>query len=105
MLLQKKMYGFNMRVLKLLKDLVISYLKPLVGVGTKHKPLLRAENPSLVKVWLESLWIMFLLHWEVHVLMIAAVNFLNEDLDWFCGKRTFVVGAVYMRCNGVETLG
>ena len=28
------------------------------------------------------------------------MNFLNEDLHWFCGKRTFIVGGLYMSCNG-----
>ena len=23
-----------------------------------------------------------------------------EDLHWFCGKRTFIDGSVYMRFNG-----
>ena len=27
------------------------------------------------------------------------VNFLNEDLQWFCGKRTLIDGSVYMRLN------
>ena len=30
----------------------------------------------------------------------TAMNFLNEDLHWFCGKRTFIVGGLYMSCNG-----
>ena len=33
---------------------------------------------------------MFLLYWEVYVLIVAALNFLNEDLHWFCGKRTLI---------------
>ena len=31
--------------------------------------------------------------------MIAAVDFPNEDLHWFCGKRTLIDG-VYMRLHG-----
>ena len=42
---------------------------------------------------------MFLLYWKVHVLMVVAVNFLNEDLHWFCGKRTLIDGGEYMRLN------
>ena len=41
-------------VLQLLQDLFISQLKVLVGVGTKHKALVRTENSS-VKVWSERL--------------------------------------------------
>ena len=40
-----------MGVLKLLQDLAISYLRVMVGVRTKDKPLVRAENSSYVKVW------------------------------------------------------
>lgn len=40
-----------MCILKLLQDLAISYLKAMVGVRTKDKPLVRAENSSYVKVW------------------------------------------------------
>ena len=36
------------------------------GVGTKNMPLVRTENSSLLKVWLERLWIMFLLYWKVY---------------------------------------
>ena len=43
---------------------------------------------------------MFLLYWEVYVLMELAVNLRNEDLHWFSGKRTFLDGGVYMRFNG-----
>ena len=35
-----------------------------------------------------------------YVLIVAAVNFLNENLHWFCGKRTFIIGGLYMSCNG-----
>ena len=31
--------------------------------------------------------------------MVVAVNFLNEDLHWFCGKRTLIDGGEYMRLN------
>ena len=43
---------------------------------------------------------MFLLYWKVYVLMDLAVNFLNEDLHYFLGKRIFTDGGVYMRHNG-----
>ena len=43
---------------------------------------------------------MFLLYWEVYVLMELAVNLRNEDLHWFSGKRTFIDGGVYMCFNG-----
>ena len=33
---------------------------------------------------------MFLLHWEVYVLVELAVNLQNEDLHWLCGKRMMV---------------
>ena len=49
MLLQKG-YCFNMSILKLLQDLFVSYLKVLVGVGTKDKHLVRIENFASVKV-------------------------------------------------------
>ena len=42
---------------------------------------------------------MFLLHWEVYVSMFVVVDFLNEHLHWFCGKRTLIDGGVYMRLN------
>ena len=31
--------------------------------------------------------------------MVVAVNFLNEDLHQFCGKKTLIDGGVYMRLN------
>ena len=40
---------------------------------------------------------MFLLYWEVYVLMNLVVNFRNENLDQFCGTRTFIDISVYMR--------
>ena len=43
---------------------------------------------------------MFLLHWKMYVLMVVAVNFLNEDLHWFCGKRALIDGGVYIFLNG-----
>ena len=43
---------------------------------------------------------MFLLYWEVYVLMELAVNLRNEDLHWFSGKRTLLDGGVYMGFNG-----
>ena len=43
---------------------------------------------------------MFLLYWEVYVLMELVVNLRNEDLHWFSGKRTFIDGGVYMRFSG-----
>ena len=39
---------------------------------------------------------MFLLYWEVYVLVVVAVNFLNEDLYWFCGKKTSTVGGIHI---------
>ena len=48
----------------------------------------------------ERLCIMFLLYWEVHVLMELVVNLQNEDLYWFSGKRTVIDSGVYMRFNG-----
>ena len=44
---------------------------------------------------------MFLLHWEVYVLVELAVNLQNEDLHWLCGKRTCIDASVYMRFNRV----
>ena len=43
---------------------------------------------------------MFLLYWKTYVLMVATVNFLNEDLHWFSRKRTLTGGGVYMHLNG-----
>ena len=43
---------------------------------------------------------MFLLYWKVYVLMVVAVNFLNEVLYCFCGMRTLIDSGVYMRLNG-----
>ena len=43
---------------------------------------------------------MLLLHWEVYVLMVVTVNFLNKDLHWFCRKRALIDGGVYMCFNG-----
>ena len=79
-----------MRVLKLFEDLFISCLEVLVGLGTKEKLLVRTENSSSVNVWLERLCIMFFLYWEVYILMDMVINFPNEDLCWFCEKRTFI---------------
>ena len=64
-------------------------------MGTRDKPLVRTENSSSVNVWLERLCIMFLLYWEVYILINLVVNLRNEDLRWFCGKRTFIDGGVY----------
>ena len=47
---------------------------------------------------------MFLLHWEVYVLMFVVVDFLNEHLHWFCGKRTLIDGGVYIRLNEGKAL-
>ena len=35
----------------------------------------------------------------MYVLMELAVNLQNENLHWFCGKRTFTDGGVYMHFN------
>ena len=43
---------------------------------------------------------MFLLYWEVYVLMELVINLQNEHLYWFRGKRTFIDGGVYMRFSG-----
>ena len=32
--------------------------------------------------------------------MDLVANLGNKDLHWFCGKRTFIDGGVYMRFNG-----
>ena len=70
------------------------------GVGTKDKPLVRTESSSSVKVWLEKCFLNHVFwYWKVYVLMIAAVDFPDEDLHWFCGKRTLIDG-VYMRLHG-----
>ena len=66
------------------------------GVVTKDKPLVITENSSSVKVWYH-----IFLYWKVYILMIAAMNFLNEDLHWFSGKKTLIDGGVYMHLNGV----
>ena len=56
------------------------------GVGTKDKPLVRTENSSIVKVWLERLWIMFLLSWKVYDTMVVAVNFVMRICIGFVGR-------------------
>ena len=40
---------------------------------------------------------MILLYWEVYVLMVVALNFL--DLHWFCGRRTLIDGGVLMNVS------
>ena len=62
-----------------------------MAVGTKDKLLVRTENSSSVNVSLERLCIMLLLYWEVYVLMDLVVNFRNEDLHWFSGKRLLFI--------------
>ena len=52
MLLRKKYY-VNMRVLNSFQHLLVSFLKVLVRVGTKDKPLVKTENSSWVNVCLE----------------------------------------------------
>ena len=96
MLLQKK--TFSMRVLSLLQDLFISCLKVLVGLRTRDKPLLRTENSFLV-VWSERLCTMFLLYWEVYVLMALIINFWNENLHCFW-ERVLLLMVVYVCFNG-----
>ena len=44
---------------------------------------------------------MFLLCWEVYVLMEIAFNLWNQSLHWFSAKRTLIEGGEYMRFNGV----
>ena len=87
----RKKYCFNMCILNLLQHLFISCLKVLVRAGTKFKPLVRPENSSSVKSGWKGL---------NHILILAALNFLNEDLGWFCGKRTLIDVGVYMHLNG-----
>ena len=99
MLLRKKYY-VSVQVLNLFQDLFVSCLKVFVGVRTKDKLSVRTDNSSSVNMWSQSFCIMFLLHWEVYVLMELAVNLRNEDLHRFSGKRTFVDGGVYIRFNG-----
>ena len=84
MLLRKKCC-FSMRVLKFFQDLCISCLQEL-------RIELRTENSFSVNVWLKSSCVMFLLYWEVYVLMDLVVNFRNKDLHWFCRRRTFIDG-------------
>ena len=93
--LQKK--TFSMRVLSLLQDLFISCLKVLVGLRTRDKPLLRTENSFLV-VWSERLCTMFLLYWEVYVLMGLIINFWNENLHCFW-ERVLLLMVVYVCFN------
>ena len=42
---------------------------------------------------------MFLLYWEVYVLMDLVVNLRNEDLHWDGGKSIFTDGGAHMRFN------
>ena len=81
------------------QHLFVSSLKVLVGVGTKEKPFMRTENSSSVYVRSMRLCCMFLLYWEVYISMDLVVNLPNEDLYWFCGKKTFIDGGVYVRCS------
>ena len=67
---------------------------------TKDKPLVRTENSSSVIVWLERLFVMYLLYWKVYVLIDLVMNLHNDDLYWFFGKKTFIDGGVYMHFNG-----
>ena len=68
-----------MRVLNLSQHLIVSFLKVLVVVGTKDKPLVRTKDSSSVNVD-QRLCIMFLLYWEVYVLIELVLNLQNEDL-------------------------
>ena len=68
-----------MRVLNLSHHLIFSFLKVLVVVGTKDKPLVRTKDSSSVNVD-QRLCIMFLLYWEVYVLIELLLNLQNEDL-------------------------
>ena len=68
-----------MCVLNLSQHLIVSFLKVLVVVGTKDKPLVRTKDSSSVNVD-QRLCIMFLLYWEVYVLIELVLNFQNEDL-------------------------
>ena len=99
MLLRKK-YCVSMRASNLFQDLFVSCLKVSVRVGTKDKSWKRTDNASSVYVWSERLRMMFLLYWEVYVLMDLVVNLRNEDLHWFCGKMTFIDGGVDMHFSG-----
>ena len=92
-----KKYFASMLVSNLFQNLYISCLKNLVRVGTKDKPLVRTENSYSVSVWLGRFCIMFLLYWEVCILMDLVVSFQNEDLHWFCDLHLhFIDGVVYM---------
>ena len=97
----------SMQVLNLFHDLV-SCLKVLMGVGTKSKTLMRTDNSSSVNVWSERLCIMFLLYWEVYVLMDLVVNLRNEDLHWFWEDDYFFCFRMILHflvpvCNRVGT--
>ena len=43
---------------------------------------------------------MFLLYWELHVLIELVLNLGNEELHWFNEERTFIDGCVYMGFSG-----
>ena len=89
----------------LLLHLLIYFLFESFGeLGKRDKPLMKTDISLSVKVWSERLWIMFLLYWEVYDLIVVAVNFLNEDMHWFWGKRTLIDDGVYIRLNGGVTL-
>ena len=90
-----------MRILNLFQDLFISFLKVLVGVQTKDKPAVRIDDPSSVNLWSDKLYIIFLLYWEMYLLMELAMNLQNEGFHWFSGKRTFIDSGMYMRYKGV----
>ena len=47
---------------------------------TKDKLLVRTENSSSVIVWLERLFVMYLLYWKVYVSMDLVMNLQNDDL-------------------------
>ena len=85
---------FQHACFKLAPGFIYFFFESFDGVGTKDKTLVRTENSSSAKDWLERLWIMFLLYWKVYVF------FLNEDLHWFCRKRILTDGGVYMRLKG-----
>ena len=69
-----------MYVLNLFQDLFICCLKILVWMEIKDKLLVRTENSSSVIVWLERLFVMYLLYWKVYVSMDLVMNLQNDDL-------------------------
>ena len=75
----------------------IFMIKSFGWVGTMDQVLVRTENYSLVKVWLERLWIMFWLYWEVYVLLINVgssirIVCMGKQLSWWVVYICVVMG-------------